>query len=106
MFIPKNPLEPFPDLTDPLVDDLAVIIVVAALGAVVDPNRRHSDRFCGRKVLHHIVDQQRASWIDREPLAQQLIAVRIGLGPITAGMDVVKIVEMSPTPIRSSTRRA
>ena len=74
--------------------------MAAALGAVVDPHRGHSQRLGRREILGHVVDQQRLGRIDAEPLAQQSIAVRVGLGTQFAGVDVVKLVEVRVDPDR------
>src|SRR6185503_21215179 len=106
MLVPQNLLEPLADVRDPLIDDAPFIIVVAAFRAVVDPNRRHSERFGGREILDHVVGEQRMRRIDSEALAQQSVAVRIGLGPVAARMDVVQVVEMiaDSDPIEHSPR--
>ena len=83
-----------PTFVDAKVDDAVVIAVVAALRAVVHPYRRHSERLGGREVLDHVVGEQRMSGVDAEPFAQQLIAVRVGLRAIAAGVDVVQVLEM------------
>ena len=58
-----------------------VIAVAAALRAIVDPHRRHAERFGRRKVLDHVVDEQRARRDRcRTGRSSIAIAVRIGLG--------------------------
>ena len=41
------------------------MVVVAALGAIVDPDRGHAERFRRRQILRHVLDQQRARRVDR-----------------------------------------
>ena len=89
-----------PTSVDAMVDDAVVVAVVAALGAIVDPHRRHSERFRRREVLGHVVDQQRAGRVDAEALAQQLaIAVRVGLGRQLAAWMSCRSSKSAATPI-------
>ena len=64
--VPQNRLEPFADIADAIIDDRLVITVIAALGAIVDPHRRHAERFGRREVADHVVDHERARRIDSE----------------------------------------
>src|SRR4051794_23780305 len=56
---PQNGFEPLADIADALVDVALVITVVAALRAVVHPDRGHSERLRRNEVLYHVVGEQR-----------------------------------------------
>ena len=77
-----------------MIDEIGRGAVISSFRAVVDPHRGHSKRFGRAKILRHVVDQQGVGRVDGEALAQQRIAVRVGLGPKLAGVDVVELVEM------------
>jgi hypothetical protein len=44
--------------------------VSAALGAVIDPHGRHSERFRRRKIGRHVVGKERLPRLDPEALAE------------------------------------
>ena len=84
-----------------------VMVVAAKFGAVVDPDRGHSERLGRDQVLDHVVGQQRMGRVDPEPLAQQLHsrADRAWAGSLLAWMSW-RSSNWSPTPSASSTRQA
>ena len=92
--------EPFADVGDGVIDEGGLGAMCAAFRAIVDPYRGHSERLGRAKISGHVLDHQRMRRIDSEALAQQGIAVRIGLGLQFAGVNVVKSVEMAVDPDR------
>src|SRR3546814_6304188 len=65
----------------------------AALGAVVDPDRGHAERFGRLQVAGHVLHEKGGLRVDGMALAQGGVGSRIRLGHIIHCMDVVHPVE-------------
>ena len=93
----RLPLRVFPRATrrgwPRRIDRFQIGVVAAALGAVVEPHRRHAQRLGRGEVAGHVVDEQGALRVDAVAVADRRIALRIGLGHIGHGVDVVQAVE-------------
>jgi len=72
--------------------------VIAALGAVVDPHRRHPELLRGREISDHVFHHHGGGRLDPELIEQLAIAMALGLGRQIRREDVMEMVDPSADP--------
>src|SRR5439155_23930167 len=68
--VPQDGFEPFADVRNADVDDGVIVTVAAALGAIIDPHRRHPELLRRPEVADHVFNHHRTVGLNAELIKQ------------------------------------